>query len=152
LIFTITFCVFLKIAFSLEDQDYRVKIEKGVADSVRDGVKLYATVVRPDAQGKFPVVIIRTPFNQESYQNNTFPGYAAQRGYVVVVQDVRGPYSSEGEFLPYAQEINDGYDSVEWAATLPYSNGKVGTQGCSYLGAIQWQLATGAYQNFCDGR
>jgi len=142
LIFSIAFCVFSKTAFSLEDQEYQVKIEKGVAASMRDGVKLYATIFRPNAQGKFPVILIRTPYNQESYQNNTFPGYAAQRGYVVVVQDVRGRYSSEGEFLPYAQEINDGYDAVEWAAALPYSNGKVGTQGCSYLGAVQWQLAT----------
>jgi putative CocE/NonD family hydrolase len=144
LIFTIAVCVFFQIAFSLEDQKYRVKIEKGVAASMRDGVKLYATVFRPEAHGKFPVILIRTPYNQESYQNNTFPGYAAQRGYAVVIQDVRGRYSSEGEFLPYAQEINDGYDSVEWAAALPYSNGKVGTQGCSYLGAVQWQLATAA--------
>ncbi len=142
LIFTVAFCAFSRTAFCLDDQEYQVKIEKEVAASMRDGVKLYATIFRPDAQGKFPVILIRTPYNQERYQKNTFPGYAAQRGYVVIVQDVRGRYSSEGEFLPYAQEINDGYDAVEWAAALPYSNGKVGTQGCSYLGAVQWQLAT----------
>ena len=144
LIFTITFCAFSKTTFSLEDQNYQVKIEKGVAASMRDGVKLYATVFRPDAPGKFPVILVRSPYNKERYGKGPFPSFAVQKGYVVVYQDVRGRYSSEGEFLPYAQEINDGYDAVEWAAALPYSNGKVGTQGCSYLGAVQWQLATAA--------
>ena len=143
LILTISFTAFSEKAAALEDQIYQVKIEKGVAAPMRDGVKLDATIFRPDAPGKFPVILIRTPYNRERYGNlSSFPRYAAQRGYVVIVQDVRGRYSSEGEFLPYVQEINDGYDSVEWAAALPYSNGKVGTQGCSYLGAVQWQLAT----------
>ena len=110
---------------------------------MRDGVKLQADVFRPDAPGKFPVILIRTPYDKEGYgKYSSFPDYAARKGYVVIVQDVRGRYGSEGEFLPYVQEIEDGYDSVEWAAALPYSNGKVGTQGCSYLGAVQWQLAT----------
>ncbi len=142
LIFTLVFCNFSKTTFSSENQEYQVIIEKDVAAPMRDGVKLYATVYRPDTEGKFPVILIRTPYNKERYQEYTFPRYAAQRGYVVIYQDVRGRYSSEGEFLPYVQEIDDGHDAVEWAAALPYSNGKVGTQGCSYLGAVQWQLAT----------
>jgi len=143
LILTLEFIAFPESTFSIETQNYDVKVEKGVAASMRDGVKLYATVIRPDTQGKFPVILIRTPYNRERFENSSsFPRYAAQRGYVVIIQDVRGRYSSEGEFLPYSQEINDGYDSVEWAAALPYSNGKVGTHGCSYLGAVQWLLAT----------
>ena len=145
LILTLSFLVFSARAADLADQEFQVKMEKGVAAPMRDGVKLYASVFRPDAPGQFPVILIRTPYNHERYgKNSSFPHYAAQRGYVVIVQDVRGRYSSEGEFLPYRQEINDGYDAVEWAGTLPYSNGKVGTQGCSYLGAVQWQLATAA--------
>ncbi|MFP4081514.1 MAG: CocE/NonD family hydrolase [Candidatus Aminicenantes bacterium] len=145
LIFTAIFYAFSEKTSAGENKDYGVKVEKEVAACMRDGVRLYANVYRPDIPGKFPTILIRTPYNKERYgQYSSFPVYAAERGYVVIVQDVRGRYSSEGEFLPYVQEINDGYDSVEWAASLPYSNGKVGTQGCSYLGAVQWQLATAA--------
>ena len=145
LILVFFFPVFSEKPADLENQKFQVKIEEGVAALMRDGVKLQATIYRPDAEGKFPVILIRTPYNNERYGNlSPFPRYAVQRGYVVIIQDVRGRYSSEGEFLPYVQEINDGYDAVEWAAALPYSNGKVGTQGCSYLGAVQWQLATAA--------
>jgi len=130
-------------AFGLGDELFTVRIEKGVDAPMRDGVRLSADVFRPDAPGKFPVILIRTPYDKEGYSRySSFPDYAAGKGYVVIVQDVRGRYGSEGVFLPYVQEIEDGYDSVEWAAALPYSNGKVGTQGCSYLGAVQWQLAT----------
>jgi uncharacterized protein len=131
--------------FSYDRQDYQVTNDKEVAASMRDGVKLYSNVYRPKAQGKFPVILIRTPYGKDRFEKtSSFLRYAVQRGYVVIVQDVRGCYSSEGELLPYVQEINDGYDSVEWTASLPYSNGKIGTQGCSYLGAVQWQLATAA--------
>lgn len=129
--------------FGLSDELFKVRIERGIDAPMRDGVKLAANVYRPDAPGKFPAILIRTPYDKEAYgKYSSFPDYAARKGYVVIVQDVRGRYASEGDFLPYAQEIEDGYDSVEWAAALPYSNGKVGTQGCSYLGAVQWQLAT----------
>lgn len=132
-------------AFGLGGELYGVRVEKGVAAPMRDGVRLSADVFRPDAPGRFPVILIRTPYDKEAYgKYSSFPDHAAKKGYVVIVQDVRGRYGSEGEFLPYAQEIEDGYDSVEWAAALPYSNAKVGTQGCSYLGAVQWQLATAA--------
>ena len=139
------FLVPFGIASGLGDELYKVRSEKAVEATMRDGVKLSASVFRPDAPGRFPVILIRTPYDKEAYgRYSSFPAYAAAKGYVVVVQDVRGRYASGGEFLPYAQEIRDGYDSVEWAAALPYSNGKVGTQGCSYLGAVQWQLATAA--------
>jgi putative CocE/NonD family hydrolase len=125
-----------------ESPTYQIKIEKNAAGLMRDGVKLFADIYRPDIPEKVPVILIRTPYNKESYgREYAFPRYAAQRGYAVVVQDVRGRFSSEGEFVPYAQELNDGYDSVEWAAGLPFSNGKVGMTGCSYLGAVQWQAA-----------
>ncbi len=119
---------------SQAQEDYQVKIEKGIAVPMRDNVKLYADIFRPDAKGKFPVILIRTPYNKERYSEYSFfPFYAAQRGYVIIIQDIRGRYKSEGEFSPYKPDFNDGYDSVEWAASLPYSNGKIGTQGCSYL-------------------
>lgn len=125
-----------------ESLNSKIKVEKNVAASMRDGIKLYADVYRPDIPDKVPVILIRTPYNKEDHgRDYPFPRFAAQRGYAVIVQDVRGRYSSKGEFLPYVQELNDGYDTVEWAAALPFSTGKVGTEGCSYLGADQWQAA-----------
>ena len=140
--FSIIFLFSSARTLALQSERFEVKIEKAVEAPMRDGVKLLANIFRPDAPAKFPVILIRTPYDKERHTESAFPGYAAARGYVVIVLDVRGRFASEGEFLPYAQEIEDGYDSVEWAAALPYSNGKVGTQGCSYLGAVQWQLAT----------
>src|SRR4029434_590821 len=64
--------------------------------------------------------------------------HAAERGYAVVIQDVRGRYQSEGEFRPYENEGRDGYDTIEWAAKQPWSNGSIGTFGLSYPGAVQW--------------
>jgi hypothetical protein len=146
-LFAITLHLLFSAGFSLarvseESQAYAVKIEKNISAVMRDGVKLYADICRPDTQDRVPVILIRTPYNKDSSEEYySFCRYAAERGYAVIVQDVRGCFSSGGEFLPYVQELNDGYDSVEWAATLPFSNGKVGMYGCSYRGAVQWQAA-----------
>jgi putative CocE/NonD family hydrolase len=67
---------------------------------------------------------------------------AAARGYIVVIQDVRGRYTSEGEWYTFIHEAQDGYDTVEWVAGLPHSNGKVGMFGGSYVGATQMLAAT----------
>ena len=109
---------------------------------MRDGIRLSADIYLPATMDKVPIILVRTPYNKDFYgEAGSFPRFAAERGYAVIVQDVRGRFSSEGVFSPYLQELNDGYDSVEWAAALPFSNGKVGMQGCSYLGAVQWQAA-----------
>ena len=119
-----------------------VKVEKNVAATMRDGVRLRADITRPESTEKVPVILVRTPYNKDRYaEYSPFPRLGAERGYAVIVQDVRGRYASEGVFSPYVVDLNDGYDSVEWAAALPFSNGKVGMQGCSYLGAVQWQAA-----------
>ncbi|HEY8715317.1 MAG TPA: CocE/NonD family hydrolase, partial [Candidatus Acidoferrum sp.] len=114
---------------------YAVTIERNVAAKMRDGVTLRADIYRPKADGRFPVLLQRTPYDKRGGAD--FGLRAAAAGYVVVVQDVRGRYSSEGEWYPFKNEPNDGYDSVEWAAALPYSNGKVGMWGGSYVGATQ---------------
>jgi len=142
------FFVILILSFSLslnasaDRQKFEVSVEQNVPSPMRDGIRLFSNIYKPDAEGKFPAILIRTPYNKSNYcEYSSFPVYAAQRGYVVIIQDVRGRYSSEGEFLPYVQETDDGYDAVEWAATLAYVNGKVGMYGCSYLGAVQWLAA-----------
>jgi len=126
-----------------ENRPYEVIIDKGVPNAMRDGIRLFSNIYRPDADGKFPAILIRTPYNKDRYgmDYSLFPVHAAQKGFVVIIQDVRGRYSSEGVFLPYVQETDDGYDAVEWAAALPFVDGKVGMVGCSYLGAVQWLAA-----------
>lgn len=118
---------------------YEVVTEHDVAAKMRDGVTLRADIYRPKADGKFPVLLQRTPYDKTN--TRAFGMRAAERGFVVVVQDARGRYASEGEFYTFKNEPNDGYDTVEWAAALPYSDGKVGMFGGSYVGATQFLAA-----------
>lgn len=117
-------------------------IQRNVAVKMRDGVTLRANLMLPAAEGKFPVLVYRTPYGKDRAPETwtTFPK-AVARGYAVVIQDVRGRYQSEGEFTPYQTEGRDGYDTIEWAAAQPWSNGSVGTFGLSYPGAVQWLAA-----------
>jgi len=113
---------------------------------MRDGVVLRADVYRPDGPGRYPVLLQRTPYSKNG-ENCVEQGHRlAERGYVVVQQDVRGRYRSDGEFQPGFfsadhRDAEDGYDTVEWAAGLPWSTGRVGTFGGSYCGWTQWELA-----------
>ena len=118
---------------------YAVTYQRNVEMKTRDGVTLRADIFRPNTEGKFPVLLQRTPYNKDNGVG--FGLKAAARGYVVIFQDVRGRYSSEGEWYVFKNEINDGYDAVEWAAALPYSDGRVGMLGGSYVGATQMLAA-----------
>jgi len=123
---------------------WTMKVTRDVAVPMRDGTILYADVYRQDNDGKYPVLLQRTPYNKQDYRNGqteTDIMGAVGRGYVVVIQDCRGRYASDGEFKPFHQEINDGYDSVEWAGSQSWSDGKVGMFGTSYVGATQWLAA-----------
>ena len=124
----------------------KTTIERNLPVTMRDGTVLRADVRRPDVRGKFPTLLRRSPYNKDSEGAAEMAQRLAERGYVVVDQDVRGRYASDGEFLPgfYSADHNDsedGYDSVEWSAGLPWSNGRVGTFGGSYAGWTQWELA-----------
>jgi putative CocE/NonD family hydrolase len=120
-------------------EPYPITVEYGVEAKMRDGTVLRADVYRPKSEGAFPVLLERTPYNKDKTAG--FAIKAASRGYIVVVQDVRGRYSSDGEWYPFKSESNDGFDTVEWAAALPQSNGKVGMFGGSYVGATQMLTA-----------
>ena len=120
-------------------ENYEVVLERNVAAKMRDGVTLRADIYRPKANGKFPVLLLRTPYDKVGETNFGLKG--AARGYVVIAQDVRGRFTSDGEFYVFKNESLDGYDTVEWAAALPYSNGKVGMFGGSYVGATQMLAA-----------
>jgi uncharacterized protein len=113
--------------------DYPILLENRVAVTMRDGTKLYADVYRPKAAGKFPVLLQRDPYDRRGGEDIGVRG--ATHGYVVVLQDVRGRYDSQGEWYPLRHEAEDGYDTVEWAASLPYSDGRVGMLGASYRGS-----------------
>jgi len=121
---------------------YKVTIEKNLAMRTRDGITLRADVYRPDASGRFPVLVMRTPYDKSQQMAMTERDYFPPRGYVLIVQDTRGRFSSEGEFAPFVNEARDGYDTIEWAASLPWSNGKVGAVGQSYLALVQYYAAT----------
>jgi len=125
--------------YSLGQETYPVTTEHAIEAKMRDGTILRADVFRPKAEGKFSVLLERTPYDKR--QSAGFGLKAATRGYVVIIQDVRGRYSSDGEWYPFKNESNDGYDTIEWAAALPYSNGKIGMFGGSYVGATQMLAA-----------
>lgn len=108
-----------------------VTYERNVAVSMRDGVTLRADIYRPDGPGKFPVLLQRTPYDKN--YGTEFGLNAAAQGYVVIIEDVRGRFASKGEWYPFRTESDDGYDTVEWAAGLPYSTGKVGMFGARTL-------------------
>jgi putative CocE/NonD family hydrolase len=118
-----------------QEAEYKVIIQHGIRTKMRDGVLLAADIYRPNSEGKFPVLLERTPYNRadEAEMANEL----AAHGYIVILQDTRGRYESEGEFYPFRNESQDGCDTVEWAAQLEHSNGKVGMFGGSYVGATQ---------------
>lgn len=126
----------------LAAENLAVKVERDVPAKMRDGVTLRADIYRPDSIEKFPVLLKRTPYNKMGSGHDVDFAYkAASHGYIVIMQDVRGRYSSEGEWYPFVHEIEDGYDTVEWAAALPYSDGRVGMWSGSYVGATQMLAA-----------
>jgi putative CocE/NonD family hydrolase len=107
---------------------------------MRDGVRLLSNVYLPSEHGQFPCILVRTPYGKGA---DITPNYQAfvERGYAVMVQDVRGRYESEGAFQPLTQEPADGDDTINWIARQPWSNGRVGMMGGSYLGIVQWKAA-----------
>ena len=128
---------------------YQYTVEKGVMIPMRDGVRLAANVYRPAGAGdRLPVVLMRTPYNKETYGGATRPAeFWAGQGYVVVSQDVRGQFASEGEYRVQALDARDGYDTIDWIVKQPWATDKVGTYGCSYLGEVQYLLATMRHPN-----
>ena len=126
---------------------YQTTHEKNLEIAMRDGTILRANITRPNVEGNFPVLLERTPYNKEAGSENGVgsPQFFAQRGYAVIIQDVRGRFASDGDFYPFRDDgagINrDGYDTIEWAALQPWSDGNVGTIGGSYSGATQYRNA-----------
>jgi hypothetical protein len=125
-----------------------VIVERGVMVSMRDNVKLATDVYRPADDGRYPVLVYRTPYGRSNGINVASrifnPLDAVLRGYAVVIQDVRGRFASEGLWQPFANEVADGYDAVEWAATQVWSSASVGVYGASYVGVTAMHAAIAA--------
>ncbi len=125
--------------------EFEVAVETGARIPMRDGIELVADIYRPARQGepvagRFPTLLTRTPYGKGDGRSAEAEYYAA-RGYVVVINDVRGRYASPGRFRPLADDPLDGYDTVEWIAAQAWSDGQVGTFGTSYPGGTQHALA-----------
>ena len=121
--------------------------EKEIFVPMRDGIRLSTDVLLPEgAEGKLPTVLVRTPYHKENTHWALFGPWDTmflQQGYAVVIMNERGRHFSEGYYEDYLEGArNDGYDSVEWIVNQPWSNGKVGTFGCSSSGEHQWAMAS----------
>lgn len=125
---------------------YDVRLQRDVPMPMRDGTQLVADLYVPAGAGPWPTLLERTPYNKESSSEIALKAgeYYASRGYVVMIQDVRGRFKSAGDFVPFHDDgwraNRDGFDTVEWIASQPWSNGKVGTIGGSYSGVTQYQM------------
>src|SRR5215467_7028603 len=112
-----------------------ITIENNVLVPMRDGERLAVDIYRPDGTGKFPVLLCRTPYNKNGQAD--FAKFLAQNGYAAVVMDSRGIYASHGEWHPYTDEAQDGYDTQQWIGQQSWCNGKIGMFGRSYPGFTQ---------------
>jgi putative CocE/NonD family hydrolase len=139
--------------------EYNFVVARDVMVAMRDGVRLATDIYRPARNGlavagEFPVILERTPYGKSAVSRSEIDaGMTASRprpevaawfvrhGYIVVYQDCRGRYASEGEFVKYLSDGEDGYDTVAWLAAQPWCNGKVATMGLSYAAHTQGSLA-----------
>lgn len=128
----------------LSQPTMQTKAEKGVRVKMRDGVELVADIVRPADDAKHPTILERTPYGREIL-SQLEGDWWAKRGYVHIVQDVRGRNESAGEWTPFVNERKDGYDTIDWIAKQGWSDGKVGMIGGSYVGWVQWAAAVEAH-------
>ncbi len=118
--------------------------EKNIPCTLSDGVVLRSDVYRPDDGQRYPVLMLRLPYDKETpryYDEYLDVPRMVEAGYVVILQDVRGRFASDGDFYPFIHEGKDGYEAVEWAAELPFSDGNVGLFGMSYHGYTQLAAA-----------
>jgi putative CocE/NonD family hydrolase len=125
----------------LSQPRYQALMEHNVQVKMRDGIYLSTDIYLPDAPGKFPALLSRTPYSNNGAGAVESGKWYAERGYAYLAQDVRGKYDSEGKYTLFRDEANDGQDTIEWIGTRPWSNGKVGMLGGSYGGYVQ--IATG---------
>ena len=116
-------------------------LKKDILCPMRDGVLLAMDLLIPEGGGPFPVILERTPYDKNNSRNASTENYA-RCGYVVALQDVRGRFNSDGNFDPYRQEHQDGFDTINWIDEQSWCDGNVGMIGGSYSGQTQWYSAS----------
>ena len=119
-----------------------MKIHYDVETPMRDGVRLSADLYLPSEAGRYPVILQRTPYNNNSSYVVEEAHFYVEQGYAYVAQDCRGKFDSDGCWYPYRHEAQDGDDTISWCAAQPWSTGRIGMTGASYCGAVQWYAAT----------
>jgi len=107
---------------------------------MRDGAKLAANIFKPKGDGKFPVILMRTPYGKGDESWGEAKRYLPA-GYAMVIQDCRGRGKSEGAWDPFRYDVQDGFDTQEWVGKQEWCNGEIGTAGGSYVGWTQWSSA-----------
>ena len=127
---------------NLPNPVYKIRLQKSQMIPMRDNIRLSTDLYIPEIkEKKLPVILIRTPYNKNIFRNKEeklVAHFFSSQGYIVAVQDCRGKFESEGIYSPPAgNEANDGYDTVDWLTKQTWSNGKIGTFGCSYPGEMQ---------------
>ena len=125
------------LASLLRGAEGEIVVRTDVKVPMRDGVLLSANVFLPPGEGRFPVILMRTPYGKGDAKNGGARAYA-RSGYAYVVQDTRGRGQSQGRFAPFLNEAEDGFDTQEWVRAQPWCDGRIGTAGGSYVGFTQW--------------
>ncbi len=120
---------------------YKIDMRLNIKVPMRDGVELSADLYLPQASGAFPTVLMRTPYSNNMDMIIERARVFANDGYACVVQDIRGRWDSDGDYYPFHNDVDDGFDTQEWVGQQPWSNGKIGMAGGSYLGLVQWLSA-----------
>ncbi len=137
----------LRYAMNLSAVAHRVKRHTDISIPMPDGAILFADHYLPRSSGEYPTILIRSPYGRSTRQSTfgmvlEFSAHRfAERGYHVIVQDVRGRFDSQGEFTPFINEHDDGLSTIQWITQQDWYNGKLGMWGGSYLGLVQWAIA-----------
>ena len=129
------------------EKTFEVDVRTEVKIPMRDGVQLSANIFLPKSKGKFPVILVRSPYGKGNEKNGDGLFYASH-GYVLISQDCRGKGTSQGQWEPFLNEDADGRDTQKWILNQPWCNGKIGTSGGSYVGFTQWMPAPNADEHF----
>lgn len=134
-------CIVLRKQVIALAEQLTLTVDRNVMIPMRDGIRLGADIYRPAGPGPFPTVLQRSPYDKSTVNNAPLVIRAASAGYAVALVDTRGRFDAEGPFEPFIHERDDGYDTLEWLASQPWCNGRIGMYGGSYNGLTQWQAA-----------
>lgn len=129
------------VTASLRPYEYKKVKSERVKITMSDGVKLSAFITKPKEKGAYPVILVRNPYEINVFVYEVILPILARYGYAAVLVEVRGSQTSQGEWLPFENEMKDGKDVLDWIAAQKWCDGNIGCFGGSYLGHVQWAVA-----------